>query len=601
MTVEAARSARTPVANASEGAWRRLMAFFAQLGLYYSFTSIRGRIVALNAMGVIVLAVGILYLSNTRDALIEARIKSLESEADIIARSIAQNSTSLIDAATAANDPFWALQQQAESSEEFPSQKPYAIHPEQAAQLLRKLIEPTKTHGFIFNIDGSPLVDTRKIYAPGQIIRIAPASNLQTEADAGFVYRMWLQFEAFWRGETLPEYDISGPKDGKAYQEVRTALESGIITKMVRLNSLGETILCVAAPIRREKPVLGALLLATPAGELDGIVAGERLSLLYLFCLVFIVMSVSSFALAGTIAGPMQRLARAAESVRRNVKKREEIPEFPHRSDEISHLSSALRDMTHVLYRRLDAIESFAADVAHELKNPLTSLRSAADTLSLVKREEDREHLVQIIQHDVKRLNRLITDISDASRLDSELAREAKRPVNLAAILERICTFVNDIHREDNPQLEWKVEGLPRGAAINGHPMFTIQGHEGRLSQVMNNLLDNAISFSPPGGNILVTLRHLAKSREVEITVEDEGRGIPPENLERIFERFYTDRPEHEEFGQNSGLGLNISRQIIEAHQGKIWAENRMGSARGAGGAAIEGARFVIRLPAARP
>ncbi len=381
---------------------------------------------------------------------------------------------------------------------------------------------------------------------------------------------------------------------------MKAALQSGITTKMVRLNALGETILCVASPIRRgNNPVLGALLLTTPAGELDGIVANERISLANLFILVLIVMVVSSLLLAGTIAGPMQRLAKAAEGVRGNIKQRGEIPDFTHRHDEIGHLSAALRDMTNALYRRLDAIESFAADVAHEIKNPLTSLRSAADTLALVKREEDREHLVSIIQQDVKRLNRLITDISDASRLDSELAREPRRPVNIVRMLDGICGIVNDIHREGTPHLELKVEGMPRGAALSGHPMFSVQGHEGRLSQIINNLLDNAISFSPPGGKIMVTCRHIVRSKEVEITVEDEGRGIPEDNLERIFERFYTDRPEHEDFGQNSGLGLNISRQIVEAHNGKIWAENRMSEPNPAdpGTPTALGARFVIRLP----
>jgi two-component system, OmpR family, sensor histidine kinase ChvG len=600
MTIEAAQPAEGSAASESHGSWRRLMAFFAQLGLYYSFTTIRGRIVTLNTVGLIVLAIGIFVLSDTRDALIAARIKSFEVEADIIARSLASNSTDAIDASTSQDDPIGAIQQETRSSEEIHF-RPFVVNPEAAARLLRALIDPAKTHGFIFDADGTQIVDSNKIYTPGQIVRrqqpIRPA-----EPERSVAYRLWLKAEALLRAENLPDYDVSGPKDGKAYREVKTALESNIVTPMVRLNSLGETILCVSAPIRRSQVVLGALLLTTPAGELDDIVAGERLSLFYLFLLVFAVMLASSVALAGTIAGPTQRLAIAAESVRRNIKKREEIPDYSHRSDEIGHLSGALRDMTSVLYRRLDAIESFAADVAHELKNPLTSLRSAADTLALVKRQEDREHLVQIIQHDVKRLNRLITDISDASRLDTELAREARRSVNIARMLDGICAIVNDIHREGNPQLEWKVEGMPRGVALNGHPMFTIQGHEGRLSQVINNLLDNAISFSPPGGKIMVTCRHLAKTKEVEISVQDEGRGIPPENLERVFERFYTDRPEHEEFGQNSGLGLNISRQIIEAHKGRIWAENRVEPAKREGGApiTIQGARFVIRLPAAR-
>jgi len=575
------------------------MSLLARFGIYYRFTTITGRILTLNVIGLVVLVVGLLYLNDFRDALIKARIKSLEIEADIIARSIAQNSTDSDDPAMARADPLLAMQMQATGSvsEEFPSQ-PFAINPDHAARLLRSLIEPTKTHGFIFNADGSPLVDSNKIYTRGQIQRFQQPSRLPEE-ESSSVYRVWLKLESYFRAESLPEYKDNGPADGKAYHEVKAALESGNINKMVRVNALGETILCVAAPIQRGKPVLGALLLTTPGGELDGIVARERLSILRLAGLLLAVMVVSSLLLASTIAGPMRRLANAAELVRRNIKKRAEIPDFSHRSDEIGHLSGAFREMTTALYRRLDAIESFAADVSHELKNPLTSLRSAADTLSLVKREEDRERLIQIIQHDVKRLNRLITDISDASRLDSELAREARRPVNVARQLDGICSIVNDIHREGTPQIELRVEGMARGAAVNGHPKFAIQGHEGRLAQVVNNLLDNAISFSPAGGSILVRCRHVEKTKELEITIDDDGKGIPPENLERIFERFYTDRPEHEEFGQNSGLGLHISRQIVEAHNGRIWAENRMAAPRGGEteAARIVGARFVIRIP----
>jgi two-component system sensor histidine kinase ChvG len=599
MTVEAAQPIDPPeVIRWSRRAWRQLMAFFARFGLYYSFTTIKGRIVTLNVIGVMILVAGMLWLSDTRDALIAARIKSLEIEADIIARSIAQNSTDMADTR---NDPLLAMQMQAagDASGEFPSQQPFEINPEAASKLLRSLIEPTKTHGFIFNSDGASIVDSNKIYTRGQIVRFQQQNRASEEEQDSFVYRYWLKLESFFRSEDVPEFKVNGPRDGKAYYEVKAALESGNVTKMVRVNEAGETILCVAAPIQRGKPVLGALLLTTPGGELDGFVANERLSMLKLAGLVLGVMVLSSVLLAGTIAGPMQRLAGAAESVRRNIKKRTEIPNFGHRSDEIGDLSKAFCEMTTALYRRLDAIESFAADVAHELKNPLTSLRSATDTLAIVKREEDRERLVEIIQHDVKRLNRLITDISDASRLDAELARETRRPVNVAKMLDGICSIVNDIHREGTPEIEMKVDGAPRGAALNGHPLFSIYGHEGRLSQVINNLLDNAISFSPPNGHILVSCRHIAKTKEVEITVEDEGRGIPPENFERIFERFYTDRPEHEQFGQNSGLGLNISRQIIEAHNGRIWAENRMAPSGGKGEPPkILGARFVIRLPA---
>jgi two-component system sensor histidine kinase ChvG len=291
----------------------------------------------------------------------------------------------------------------------------------------------------------------------------------------------------------------------------------------------------------------------------------------------------------------VQRLSAAAESVRHSVKARAEIPDFTDRSDEIGHLSGALRDMTTALYKRIDAIESFAADVAHELKNPLTSLRSATETLPLAKTDESKERLMEIIQHDVRRLDRLISDISDASRLDAELAREDARPVDMAELLRTTVSLFNDIHRGDTPEVVFDIAYAP-----GAHP-YRVTGHDSRLSQVIVNLLENAISFSPPGGRIAVVTRRIGA--EIQIAVEDEGPGIPEENLERIFERFYTDRPQ-ENFGQNSGLGLNISRQIVVAHGGRLWAENRppAGLGRGKGDAGEKnngGARFVIRLPAA--
>jgi two-component system sensor histidine kinase ChvG len=295
--------------------------------------------------------------------------------------------------------------------------------------------------------------------------------------------------------------------------------------------------------------------------------------------------------LAKTIAGPVQRLSAAAESVRHSVKARAEIPDFTDRTDEIGHLSGALRDMTNALYKRIDAIESFAADVAHELKNPLTSLRSATETLPLARTDESKERLMEIIKHDVKRLDRLISDISDASRLDAELAREDAKPVDLADLVRTTVSLFNDIHRDDTPEVVYEI------AYAAGAKPYGVMGHDSRLSQVIVNLLDNAISFSPPGGRVAVQARRIGP--EIQIAVEDEGPGIPPENLERIFERFYTDRPQ-ENFGQNSGLGLNISRQIVMAHGGRLYAENRPppGMWRGNGDGKSGGARFVIRLPA---
>ncbi len=371
-----------------------------------------------------------------------------------------------------------------------------------------------------------------------------------------------------------------------------TAL-TGTSVPIVRINDKGELVVSVAVPIQRMRAVLGVLLLSTRGGDIDNIVAAERWGIVRVSLFAAAVTIVLSMILANTIAGPVQRLAAAAERVRHSVKARTEIPDFTDRTDEIGHLSGALRDMTSALYRRIDAIESFAADVTHELKNPLTSLRSATETLPLAKTEESRDRLMEIIQHDVRRLDRLISDISDASRLDAELAREDAKAVDMADLLRTTVSLFNDIHRDDTPEVVLDIAYAP------GARPYRVMGHDSRLSQVIINLLDNAISFSPPGGRVAVVARRIGP--DIQIAVEDEGPGIPDENLERIFERFYTDRPQ-ENFGQNSGLGLNISRQIVVAHGGRLHAENGppagVGRGKGDGGDGRGGARFVIRLPA---
>jgi two-component system sensor histidine kinase ChvG len=283
----------------------------------------------------------------------------------------------------------------------------------------------------------------------------------------------------------------------------------------------------------------------------------------------------------------MRRLSDAAERVRRRIRTRVQIPDFTRRRDEIGHLSGSLREMTDALYTRIEAIESFAADVAHELKNPLTSLRSAVETLPRVKSEDSRQRLLAVIMHDVKRLDRLISDISDASRLDAELQRDEVAPIDLHKLVQALVTVGNEV-RKDNITIKLNFEG--------GRPdSFRVPGHDSRIGQVISNLLDNARSFSPPGGAVRVTCRRLRK--EIELVVDDDGPGVRPDAMEKIFERFYTDRPE-QGFGQNSGLGLSISKQIVEAHGGRIWVENR--TAEGAQGEEprVLGARFVVRLPA---
>jgi two-component system, OmpR family, sensor histidine kinase ChvG len=275
--------------------------------------------------------------------------------------------------------------------------------------------------------------------------------------------------------------------------------------------------------------------------------------------------------------------------VRRGGKSREEIPDFSDRQDEIGNLSIALRDMTNALYARIEAIESFAADVSHELKNPLTSLRSAVETLPLARTPEARQRLMDVIQHDVRRLDRLITDISDASRLDAELARDDAKRIDLKAFVGDFVAFSREAGQRKKPvEIEFRPMRPPTGTKG-----YFVIGHDLRLGQVIANLIENARSFVPDtGGHILITLSRVGD--QVVLSVEDNGPGIRVENVERIFERFYTDRPGSESFGQNSGLGLSISRQIVEAHGGTLTAENIPGAKPGD----IRGARFVVTLPA---
>jgi two-component system sensor histidine kinase ChvG len=248
--------------------------------------------------------------------------------------------------------------------------------------------------------------------------------------------------------------------------------------------------------------------------------------------------------------------------------------------------------MTSALYNRIEAIESFAADVAHELKNPLTSLRSAVETLPLAKSESSRRRLLEVIEHDVRRLDRLISDISDASRLDAELQRQEAIPVDLYKLLSAVVAVANEVKRDDGVRVTLGFEGAPR--------IYFVQGHDSRLGQVINNLIDNARSFSPVAGTVRVTCRR--SGTVITITIDDDGPGIRPDAIERIFERFYTDRPQ-QSFGQNSGLGLSISRQIVEAHGGRLSAMNRTAATdrtdADCGDIAVSqvtGARFVVQL-----
>ena len=551
-------------------------------------SSLTRRIVVLNLAGLVVLLVGFLYLNQFRQGLIEARVQSLLTQGEIIAGAIASSAT--IETDTITIDPDKLLQMQAGETdrlgEDGYSPLEFSINPERVAPLLRRLVTPTRTRARIYDREGALLLDSRSFLSRGDILRfdLPPVSK----DDATLIERTWMYLRAlFRRGDSPPLEDV-GPTNGKTLPEVQQAL-GGETGTFVRRNERGETIVSVALPVQRFRSVRGALLLSTQGGDIDAIIASERFALLQVFIVAALVMMILSLFLAGAIVGPVRRLADAAERVRWGSHSRQEIPDFTARSDEIGHLSGALRDMTHALYNRIDAIESFAADVAHELKNPLTSLRSAVETLPLAKKPESAQRLMSIIQHDVRRLDRLISDISDASRLDAELARGDAEPVNMARLVEAVVSVANERRHAGEPLIVLTVE--PH--SLKGDA-FWVLGHDSRLGQVINNLIDNARSFSPPDSTVRVVLRR--RRGWIEVVVEDDGPGIPPHALDRVFERFYTDRPE-QGFGQNSGLGLSISRQIVEAHRGTIKAENLPGPPDPEGEPTRLGARFTIRLP----
>ncbi|POF34104.1 sensor histidine kinase [Roseibium marinum] len=567
---------------------RRLLNQFGRIFGTYVLSSLTRRIIAINLVGLLALVIGILYLNQFRAGLIDARVQSLLTQGEIIAGAIAASAT--VDTGTITVDPERLLQLQAGESitptgDDLDSLD-FPINPERVGPVLRRLISPTKTRARIYDPEGILILDSRHLYSSAQILRFdLPPPNAEEE---GFWDTLWQWTKRWLRQGDLPLYQEAGGGDGRIYPEVEAAL-AGSPASVTRISQRGELIVSVAVPIQRFRAVLGSLLLSTQGGDIDAIVRAERIAIIRVFLFAATVTILLSILLAGTIAGPVRRLAAAADRVRRGSTSREEIPDFSDRQDEIGHLARSFREMTHALYNKIDAIEQFAADVAHELKNPLTSLRSAVETLPVARSQESKDRLMEVIQHDVRRLDRLISDISDASRLDAELARIQAEPLDLAEFLRNMVAESNQRAGPGEANVKLTVADAP------GPRPYLVQGHDIRLGQVISNLFDNARSFSSADGTVRADLSR--EGRRIKITVDDDGPGIRAENTERIFERFYTDRPDGEGFGNNSGLGLSISRQIIEAHGGTIIATNRLEPGDG-NKRKIAGARFTIYLPA---
>lgn len=530
------------------------------------------KILAINLLALVVPILGLLHLDDYRQTLITSEQEAMQTQAQ--AFSVALGATAV---------------RSNEAGEQI------LLH-ETTRLLMRQFWSDTALRARVFGRNGVMVADSAQLVgASGQVIveeLIGPDEEDSSEprglpSSTFDAISRWLSGGGGY--PRLPE----GPNlSADAFDEVIGALE-GETPARVRARDNGRLALSVAVPVQRYRQIVAALMLTKDGSAVSRAVSSRRRDILIVFGVAFTITVLLSLYLARTIARPVQILASAASRVRGGrggISERARIPDFTSRQDEIGDLSGALIDMTNVLQDRLDAIEGFAADVAHEIKNPLTSLRSAVETVKRVENPEHQKKLMSIILDDVHRLDRLISDISDASRLDAELLRAEMEPVDVAKLLQALV----DVHRAG-------AEGDPDGPRFETHipegQRLEVEGLEGRIGQVFRNLISNAASFSPPGGTIrleaqLVPDHDPRNPGWVMITVSDEGPGIPENKIRDVFSRFYTQRPEGEKFGTHSGLGLSISKQIVEAHHGAIHAENRIVDGK------VAGARFVVYLPA---
>ncbi len=524
------------------------------------------RILLLNALPLALLVAALLYLDQYQNGLLEAEVLALREQARIYAGALGESAVR----ETRPDDPV--------------------LVPDLARPLLRRLTEPTpNAQAKLYAPDGSVIADSRVREGSNGAVSTEP---LPPAADRGVVlgvvervYDEVLALLPHGR-ETSVQIDPEGA--GADWQpdakEVRISSPSDSPELPPYVRRQGNRLLVtVAEPVQRNRHTVGIVVLTREAREVDNALFTVRMSIVGLFSLALILTVALSYYLSRTIASPLLHLARAAHDMREGHGRAGTVPDrLLGRRDEIGDLGRALAESAGALWARMDAIERFAADVAHEIKNPLSSIRSAIETLRRVEDPNQQRRLLAIIGEDVVRLDRLITDISDASRVDAELSRVATEPVDVVPMLATLAEIHDATREEADPHL---VVSTPPGGLV-------VQAVEGRLVQVLRNLLGNARSFSPAHGTI--TLRAREAGGMVEIDVEDEGPGIPDARLEHVFDRFYSERPANEQFGKHSGLGLSISRQIVEALKGRISAENLRDPA-----GHVTGARFVVLLPRA--
>ena len=552
----------------------------------YLSASLHRRILATNLIGLFIVVVGILYLGQHHEWLVDSKREALTVQGEMLAAAISGDARVKGRQIRIKPNQIKQKKNKAPLRDDGFTSLQLSMRPERVTPLLHKLIQPARTRARIYARDGTLIVDSARLLTRGRLAKGDPET---TTANQVKTKNFWTRLKSWLIDKELPVYKEIGTGNGKSYPEVKMALE-GTTTAMLLLNEDGDQIVSVTVPIRQRKNVLGALLLSTRPGEIDKILEEEQALILTLAGIALLASIVTSLMLARTVAGPMRRLSDVAEQVSRNEAGPKDLPKFAGRIDEVGQMADAFHSMTAALSRRVEASERFAADVAHELKNPLTAARSTAESLAFAKSEEQREDLVQQIQNELRRLNRLITDVSNASRLDAELARQQMKPIDATAIAKTVSQIFKEILLEDTRKVRLLLEPAPFEGA------YMVSGDEGRIVQVLTNLVDNAISFSPEGSVVTLRTRHAGQS--VHYIVEDRGPGILESHLESIFDRFYSDRPATEAVrGKNSGLGLSISREIVTAHGGRIWAENIFLDGK-TKPAEPKGARFVVSIPA---
>jgi two-component system sensor histidine kinase ChvG len=515
------------------------------------------KIVTFNLVALCLLIAGISYLNSSRDSLAVQRASALVSEAELIA------------------DVFEA---------QLPTGAPVNLATGDGVDInstLNGLDLRNGTEVFVFDLSETLIANIS-----GTIDVTGSNTDAQTSSTILTDGLNWL-----WAVISSPFAADSAEEVPTVEEQLRSFIPSSLENGTQLQNALdadGLSWFGVITPIKQGNESVGVVAVTSAAGEIDSLVRRENENMLQMFIVATLVSIGLSLALAATIANPLSDLAAAAELGRdKNSRKvnpgRIRIPDLTARPDELGRLSGALRGMISALYNRIDGNEQFAADVAHEIKNPLASLRSAVGTLRVIKRDDQREKLLDVIEHDVRRLDRLVSDISNASRLDSELVKEEEEQFNLLIMLENLGQYLGEDARS---------KGIDFIADLPANPL-EVQGLEARLAQVFVNLITNAISFCEDGDAIRIWARK--RENRILVVVEDTGPGIPDQALSKIFKRFYSQRPE-EHFGNNSGLGLAISKQIVEAHGGVIWAENIRPTEADITSEPL-GARFVVGLP----